>query len=163
MPFSLYDITVPTFIKHLKALTKIIDKAVAHVGEGNESKILELRLIEDMKAFTYQIQRMSDGAKGVATRLGGAEPVVWEDNEKTIPEVRERIRKTIALLESLDPKSMDGKEEVEYDLFGKFTLTGAKYVLEMAIPNFFFHYTTAYALLRKEGVPIGKMDYIGMV
>lgn len=163
MPFSLYDVTVPVFIKNLKSLEKIIEKGVAHFGAANDSKIAELRLIEDMQPFTYQIQRLSDACKGVATRLGGATPVTWEDNEKTIPELQERIRKSIAILESLDPKSMDGNEDTVFELFGKFKLTGKKYAFEMAIPNFFFHYTVAYGLLRKEGVPIGKKDFLGVV
>lgn len=94
--------------------------------------------------------------------MGGVAPQAWADNEKTFPELQERITKTIAILESVDPKSMDGKDDIEIEI-GQRKTTGRKYVLEFVIPNFYFHHVMTYALLRKEGVPIGKKNYLGLV
>jgi uncharacterized protein len=107
---------------------------------------------------------VSDTAKGLAIRVAKATPESWEDNEKTSPELQERIKKTIAFLEKVDPKSMDGMEDQEVVLKTgavEKKLTASNYVLGFAIPNFYFHTVTTYALLRKEGVQIGKKDYLG--
>jgi hypothetical protein len=99
-----------------------------------------------------------------AVRVTKAESVSWEDNEKTFAELQERLAKTIAYLEALDPKSFEGKDDAEVILpqrSGELKFTGTTYVTKFAIPNFYFHFVTAYGLLRKEGVPIGKGDYLG--
>jgi hypothetical protein len=160
---SLYDITIPPFIRQLKMLSTILEKGQAKFA-GNESTLIESRLIADMGPLTYQIQRVSDTAKGVAVRLGKMEPEAWADDEKTFPELQERLRKTIAFLEKVDPRSMDGMEEKEIvmRLGGvERRWTGSGYALKFAIPNFYFHSVTTYALLRKEGVDVGKEDYLG--
>jgi len=162
-PLSLYDITIPPFIKQLQMLSNILEKGQAKFA-GSEATILESRLVADMQPLTYQIQRVSDTAKGVAVRLGKAEPEAWADNEKTFPELQERVKKTIAFLEKLDSKSMDGMEEKEIVLKtggGERKMSGTSYALGFAIPNFYFHSVTTYALLRKEGVDVGKKDYLG--
>lgn len=97
-------------------------------------------------------------------RLGKVEPEAWADDEKTFPELQERIKKTIAFLEKVDPKSMDGLEEKEIVMktgAGERKMTGKSYTLQFAVPNFFFHSVTSYALLRKEGVDIGKSNFLG--
>lgn len=165
---SLYDVSVPVFIRAFENLDRIIDKGAAFFAEQgrSESELTGLRLIADMAPLAAQIQRASDTAKGVVTRVAGAENVPMADEEQTIADLKARIAKTIAVLKSADRASFDGKENATVEIKTPnrtMTFTGQDYVLGFALPNFFFHVTTAYALLRKEGVPIGKMDYLGPV
>lgn len=159
MSLSLYDVTIPPFIRNLKTLSSLLTKALAHTA-SNETPLLESRLIADMQPLPYQIQRVSDTAKGVAVRVAKVTPEAWADDEKTFEELQARIAKTIAFLEKVDPKSMDGMDDEEVSFSGR-TLKARDYVLHAAVPNFYFHFVTAYGLLRKEGVPIGKQDYLG--
>lgn len=109
------------------------------------------------------MQSSCNTAKFVVSRIGGKEDVFFEDNEKTFDELQGRIAKTIELLESVDPPSFDGKEDQEIIMeskMGNFRFTGQRYVSEFAIPNFHFHLTTAYCILRQQGAPIGAMDYL---
>jgi len=165
---SLYDVSVPVFIRALENLDKILDKGAAYFAEKGraEGELSESRLIEDMHPLTAQIQRASDTAKGVVTRIGGADNVPMADEEKTIDDLKARIAKTIAVLKSADRAAFDNKEDATVEIVTPsrtLVFTGKSYILEFCIPNFFFHVTTAYALLRKEGVPIGKMDYLGAI
>ncbi len=163
MTLSLYDVSIPPFIHSLKSLSAILEKGRLHAS-ADEASLIESRLIDDMGALPFQIQRLSDTAKGCAVRVGKAEPVAMEDNEKTFPELQARIAKTIEVLEKLDPKSMDGMEDEEIVMklrSGERRLKGRNYVLSYAVPNFYFHLCMAYAILRKEGVQIGKTDYLG--
>jgi len=163
MPLSLYEVTIPPFLHGLKSLSAFLEKGRVHAS-GSEATLLESRLIADMQALPYQIQRISDTAKGLAIRVGKAEAVTWEDNETTFPEMQSRITKTIEFLEKLSPACMDGMEDAEVVMKtrgGERKLTGTSYIQTWAIPNFYFHLCMAYAILRKEGVPIGKLDYIG--
>jgi hypothetical protein len=117
-----------------------------------------------MGALSFQIQRISDTAKGCAVRVGKVEPVPLQDNETTFPELQARIAKTIEVLEKVDSKTMDGMQDEEVVMKmrdGERKFLGRNYVLNYAIPNFYFHLCMAYAILRKEGVQIGKMDYLG--
>jgi uncharacterized protein len=162
MTLGLYDITIPPFIHGLKTLSAILEKGRLHAS-ADEASLLKSRLIADMGALPFQIQRISDTAKGCAVRVGKIEPVAMEDNETTFPELQARISKTIEVLEKVDPKSMDSMEDGEVIMklrVGERKLTGRNYVLNYAIPNFYFHLCMAYAILRKEGVPVGKMDYL---
>ena len=163
---SLYDISVPVFIRALRNLDAILDKGAAYFAEQGrpESELTEARLIADMKPLTAQIQRASDSAKGVAVRVGGVENVAMPDDEVTIADLKARLAKTIAFLEAVPREGFDGKEEAVVELVTPnrtMTFTGRDFVLDFAIPNVFFHVTTAYALLRQAGVPIGKRDYLG--
>jgi len=163
MTLILYEITIPPFIHGLKTLSAILEKGRLHAS-ANEASLLESRLIGDMAALPFQIQRASDTAKGCAVRVGKAEPVPMEDNETTFPELQSRIAKTIEILEKVNPESMDGMEDAEVVLKiggGDKKVTGRLYVLKYAIPNFYFHLCMAYAILRKEGVQVGKSDYLG--
>ena len=166
MSLSLYDISIPVFLRAFQNLSEILKKGEAFADENGlpHSELLQARLISDMAPLTAQIQRVSDTAKFVAVRLGGIDNVPMEDNEETFADLHARIGKTVALLRALPSDAMDGKEEAEVVLKTRdstATFTGRDYLLQFAIPNFFFHMTTAYALLRHKGVPIGKMDYLG--
>lgn len=120
-----------------------------------------------MKHPTYtnnQLERVSDICKGLAVRLGGVENVTFEDNETTFAQTLERITKTIAFLESVPKEAFDNKEGTEVNIQAgskTWTFTGLNYVNDFVIPNFYFHLVTTYALLRKEGVPVGKLDFLG--
>ena len=163
MSFSLYTISIPLFIRGLTNLSAILTKATTHAAETNtqQSTLLEARLAPDMYPLPAQIQRVSDTAKGVAVRLGGIDPVAMEDNETTFEELQARIAKTIEVLKGVGEDSMNGKEEAEIVLMKGFEFTGRDYLLHFALPNFYFHVTAAYAILRNAGVPVGKMDYLG--
>ena len=166
MPVSLYDLTVPAFLRAFANLSAILEKGQAFAAaEGRAPESLtEARLIADMAPLTAQIQRASDTAKGAVVRLGGLENPSFPDTEKTFAEMQERIEKTVAFLKSVDPAALEGKEEAEVVLKAggtSLTFTGRDYVLNFVLPNFYFHVTTAYALLRQQGVPIGKRDYLG--
>ena len=161
MSLSLYDITIPVFIRNLRTLSTLLEKGRDHAStHSSEAALIEGRLFADMGNLSYQIQRVSDTCKGCAVRVAQATPEVFEDTETTFPELQERIKKTIAFLEKVDPKAMDGREEAEVEVAGR-KLKGTDFVLGFAIPNFYFHMVTAYGILRKEGVPVGKKDYFG--
>jgi hypothetical protein len=162
----MYQASVPVFIRMLSNLSAILDKAVAQA----EAKKLDLsvltqsRLAPDMLPFTFQIQTATDSVKGCAARLAGIEIPSFPDTEKTFPELKARIAKTIDFLKSVKPEQIDGSEERSVTLklrSGEVHFTGQSYLLGFVLPNFFFHVTTAYALLRHNGIDIGKQDYIG--
>ncbi|KAF5877664.1 putative family transcriptional regulator protein [Botrytis fragariae] len=165
MAVSLYDISVVPFIKSLKTLStspELLAKGQAHFED--ESKIINAKLIDDMGDLIFQVQRVSDSAKGLAVRVAGAESVALEDNEKDFAGLYTRINRTIEILEALPSTSTDGKEDTEVVLklpSGDLKFTAKDYVLNFAIPNFYFHVVTAYNILRKEGVPVGKFDFLG--
>lgn len=166
MKTSLYTVTIPVFIKTLTNLSNFLDKAVLHAENKkfDPETLLQSRLAPDQFPLVRQIQRASDAAKSFAPRLCGEEPPSIPDTEKTIADLKVRIDKTIEILKAVKPEDVDGKED--YDqvrlsyLPGK-RLTGFVYATELTIPNFFFHVTTAYAILRHNGVDLGKMDFIG--
>lgn len=165
---SLYDVSVPLFLRALRNLDAILDQGAAWAAEQGrpESVLTEARLIEDMQPLTAQVQRASDAAKFVCARIGGIEVPAMADDEQTIAELKARIAKTIAVLDGVPRDAFDGKEDVPVELKTRratMLFTARSYLLDFALPNFFFHVTTAYALLRQAGVPIGKMDYIGPV
>jgi hypothetical protein len=165
---SLYDVSVPVFIRALEILDGLLDKGAAYFAEQGrpESALTGARLIEDMHPLIYQIQRLSDTAKGVVTRVAGGENVPMADDEQTIADLKARIAKTIEVLKNADRAGFDDKETATVELKTPnrtMVFTGQSYVLGFAIPNFFFHVSMVYALLRKEGVPIGKTDYLGPI
>ena len=165
MPLSMYQASVPVFVRGLSNLRGILAKAVAHAQTRKiqESVFFSARLYPDMFPLSRQVQIASDHAKGVA-RLAGMEPPSYEDNEQTFAELASRIDRTIAFLGTLKPEQVDGSEErmVSRKLGGKMmTFKGQDFLLSVALPNFFFHMTTAYAILRHNGVELGKSDFIG--
>jgi uncharacterized protein len=166
MSFAIYDASIPAMIRMLKNLSAIIDKAVAQAPAKNLAlqELLDARLAPDMFAFPRQIQIASDAAKGCAARLVGAEPPSWPDAEKTFPELKERIAKTVAYLESIDPAQCAGAEDRTIEVKTRdrtLEFSGRDFVNHFALPNFFFHITTAYGLLRMKGIDVGKLDYLG--
>ncbi|MBI5457995.1 DUF1993 domain-containing protein [Candidatus Kaiserbacteria bacterium] len=169
METNLYTVTIPPMMKALGALSKILDKAAAYAESKKtpkrafEEALMNDRLVFDQFPFAAQVRIACDNAKGGAARLAEVEIPAFEDNEKTIAELQARIEKTLAFLKTIKPEQVIGKEAIQVSLpywDGKHT-TAFEYVTEYLLPNFFFHVTTAYAILRKNGVPLGKSDYIG--
>ncbi len=168
MPLSLYESSIPTLRRGLENLAHILTKGAEHFEAGGvpESEWLDYRLIADMATLPRQIQMSTDTAKNLAARLGGATAPAFADEEKTVAELHERIAKTIAYIDSITADSMDGREDAEIVLplpRATLTFTGASYLQSFALPNFFFHLTTAYAILRSKGVPLAKLDFLGAI
>ncbi len=166
MAIPLYELTVPVFSRGFRTLSEILRKGEAHAeAQGWDPAVLTAaRLIDDMAPLTAQIQRASDTAKGCVVRLGGAENVPFEDNEVTFADMHHRIDATLAFLANAKAEPMNAAEDHHVSVVTRtrtMNFTGRSYVLTFALPNFFFHVTTAYALLRQRGVPIGKMDFLG--
>jgi hypothetical protein len=166
MNISMYQASAPRFINMLNNLSAILDKAQAH-AEAKKIDPLVLtadRLFPDMLPLARQVQIASDGAKGAVARLAGVEIPKYEDTEQTFAELKARIAKTIAFVQSIKPAQLEGTEdkEVVLKLGGKDVMfKGMQYLLGHALPNFYFHVVTAYNILRHDGVEIGKRDYIG--
>ena len=162
MAHPLYDASVPIFTHFLQALSRLIDKA-AESGVP-EAQILEARLAPDMFAFPRQVQIATDMAKGAVGRLTGTQPPSWPDDEASLADLKVRLAKALAYLQSADPEAFEGSESREIELTAsgrQLRFTGASYLHGFATPNFFFHVTTAYGLLRNAGVKLGKPDFFG--
>lgn len=168
MATELYELTIPVLVRALRNLSAILEKGATHAkARGiDPATLIQARLIEDMRPLSAQVQLATDSAKGAAIRLGGLDPYPLPDTESSFAELQERIGKTIAFLEATPRDRIDGREEAAIVLQtpgGDLRFTGRSYALGFVLPNVFFHVTTAYALLRQSGVPIGKMDYLGPV
>ena len=166
MTISMYAASVPVFKQMLGSLAAVLAKGAAHAEARkiDPSALLTERLAPDMFALTRQVQIASDTAKGAAARLAGVEMPKYEDNEQTFAELAARIEKTIAFLDTIPASAIDGSEERDIVLTmrsGDLHFKGERYLLHWALPNFYFHVTTAYALLRHDGVEIGKRDFLG--
>lgn len=166
MTLSVYQASVPVFARGLTNLRAVLQKAHDHaLTKGFEPSILlSSRLYPDMHPLTRQVQIASDAAKFCIARLAGIEPPKYEDVETTFDELYARIDKTLAYLEGFDAAKLEGSESRTVMLTmrtGKHELQGDVYLLHFALPNFFFHLTTAYAILRHNGVELGKFDYLG--
>ena len=162
---SLYAASVPQLSKMLQNLDAWLDKAAAHAKAKNfdPNVLTEARLAPDQYPLTRQVQGACDAAKFAAARLTGKDAPSHPDNEKTIEELKQRIRKVVDYLATYQEKDFDGAKERVVSLpflEGKVVSTG-DYLNEMALPNFYFHVTTAYAILRHNGVDLGKRDFIG--
>lgn len=168
MALSIYNISVPALLRGLSVLSALIEKAEAYAAEKNinPTVLVNARLAPDMLPFSGQIQRVSDTAKGVIGRLTSIETPKFPDEETNFAELRERIAKTEAFLQGVDPSAFDGADQKEVTLnFGKLktVLSSEDYILKFVLPNFYFHVTTAQNILRHNGAPVGKLDYIGPV
>jgi hypothetical protein len=170
MNISMHNASVTTFLRVLRALAAILDKAENWVTERKiePNAILQSRLAPDMFTFTRQVQIVTDNAKGAAARLAGQTPPSFPDNEASFAELKARVAKTIAYLESMPAAAYEGSESRPIKLMlgppGKQTemnFTGLDYLLHFATPNVYFHHSMAYALLRHNGLDIGKRDYVG--
>lgn len=168
MSLSMYQASVPVFLRGLKNLSAILEKAVAQAAERkiDPAVLLHDRLAPDMFPFVRQVQIATDHAKGASARLAGIEVPRYEDIEKSFEELQQRLARVADFLQSIGPDRIDGSDEREISLpIGGRSLTfkGRQYLLNFALPNFFFHSTTAYAILRHNGIAIGKQDFIGKV
>lgn len=166
MTISVYDVTVPVFTRMLTNLLAIMDKAEASAGERKFDTVVfsDMRLAPDMIPFRGQVMIATDHVKGCVSRLAGREIPSWPDTEHSFAELRARIQKALDLLETVKREDLEGGEgrDVTLKLGGQdVTMSGLTYLTERALPNFFFHITTAYDILRHAGVPVGKRDYIG--
>jgi uncharacterized protein len=166
MSISMHSASVPIFVRMLGNMNTWLDKAEAHAKEKKfESSVyLSARLAPDMLPFTAQIQIACDAAKFCMSRISGVEAPKFEDNEATLADLRERVRKTIDYVSSVPADAIDGTDAKDITVprrAGPMTMKGETYLKQFVLPNFFFHVTTVYALLRHYGVDLGKADYLG--
>ena len=166
MPISMYQASVPRFINILGNLSNILDKAQAHIDAKKiaDATLTTYRLFPDMLPMTTQVQIACDAAKGVVARLAGVDIPAFEDNEATLADLKARIAKTIAFIQTITPAQIDGTEDKDIVVKRGDKEThykGMQFLLGHAIPNFYFHVTTTYNILRHNGVEIGKRDFLG--
>jgi hypothetical protein len=164
----MYRASVPAFLKMLNSLSAILDKAEAYAVERKiePEVLLNWRLAPDMFPFTRQIQIAADFAKGTTARLAGAEVPKYADDETSFAQLKARIAKTVKFVEGFAPKDIDGSEgrDIALTVGGQeMHFKGEPYLVHFALPNFYFHAATAYAILRRCGIEIGKRDFIGAV
>ena len=166
MHLSLYDVTVPVLIRELRILDKLLDLGQAHADSAGiaHDDLLNGKLAEDMMTLIQQVQRVSDTAKLTAVRIGGVANVSMPDEEASFVQLKQRIAATISFLEGVPADAINAnanKDVSRKTSKGERTYSAKNYVFEFALPNFFFHMTTVYAILRHKGVPVGKNDYLG--
>jgi len=166
MSISMYQASVPRFVNILGNLSNILEKAQVHADAKklDAAALTTYRLFPDMLPMTTQVQIACDTAKGVVARLAGVEIPVHEDNEKTLADLKARIAKTIAFIQAVQPEQIDGTEDKDIVIKRGDKETrykGMQFLLGHALPNFYFHVTTAYNILRHNGIEIGKRDYLG--
>lgn len=169
MPISLYQLSVPALVRGLHNLSAQIDKGIAYAREQgmDPAELVQARLAPDMLDFSGQVQRASDTAKFGGARLSAdAQPPSFPDEETTLEALQDRIAKTIAYLRGVPAEAIDGGEQREIRFKAgprELHFTGEDYARGFLLPNFYFHATAAYALLRHKGVPLGKLDYLGKI
>jgi hypothetical protein len=166
MATELHDLTVPAFLRGFSAMAAFLAKAREHADAQGipHDTLLEARLFEDMAPLTGQVQRASDAAKFALARLSATEAPAMPDTEASFDELQARIAATADYLKSIPADKVNGREDADIELKtpnGSFPFKGTQYVQAFALPNFYFHVTTAYAILRHQGVPLGKADYLG--
>lgn len=166
MHMSMYQASVAIFLQRLPALSRLLDKAIAHAAEHgtDPAHLVSASLAPDMLPLKKQIHIATDHAKGCAARLAGVDIPVFEDTETTLEELKARIAKTVDYLQTLEPAQIDGSEDRPVTVTirtGELQFNGLSYLQTFALPNFFFHVVTAYDILRNQGVPLGKRDYLG--
>jgi hypothetical protein len=166
MSISMYESSIPVLIRNLNNLSAFLVKAANHASEKDidGGVLASSRLFPNMLPLTSQIQIACDVSKGAAARLSGIEAPSYEDNEASFEELQTRIAKTVKFLESIPAEKIDGSEEKEITLKAgptEFKFSGKTYVQNFVLPNVYFHATTAFNILRHNGVEIGKMDFLG--
>lgn len=166
MTISMYQASAPVLLLQLNALSAMLDKAEAFAAaQGiDPATLIEARIAPDMFAFARQVQIASDMAKGGIARLAGREAPSYADDETSFAELKARIARTIAFIGSVEAEAIDGSETRPIVLKlrnRELALVGQPYLLHFVLPNFFFHVTTAYAILRAQGVPLAKADFLG--
>jgi uncharacterized protein len=168
MPISMLEASTPRFVAGLRNLSAFLSKAQAHAAEHkwDDNVLLQARLFPDMFPLVRQVQITCDTARGAVARLADVEVPRYEDTETSFEELQARIQKVIAFIEQVDGSKLEGSESRPIQLklrVGDLHFVGNQYLLGWAWPNFHFHMTTAYAILRHNGVPLGKMDFLGKV
>lgn len=166
MSLSMYKASAPVYTQFLNALSNVLKKAAAHAEAKkiDPSVLINARIAPDMFALARQVQIATDHAKGSLARLAGVDIPSFPDTETTFEELQARIAKTVDYVKTFKPEQIDGTEEREIVLtFGtqKFPFDGQTYLIQFALPNFYFHISMAYAILRHNGVEIGKRDFMG--
>lgn len=166
MAFSIYDASTPVFQQMLKNVAALLDKGAEYAKAHNisEEELLSSRLHPDMFDLKRQIQIATDHAKGAAARLSGTDVPAFPDAEVTVADLHARIRKTLDFISSVTPEQFNGGEDRAIKLvfpWATYEFTGARYLTYWALPNFFFHVTTTYDILRHRGVAVGKADFLG--
>lgn len=166
MTLSMYQASIPVFLKTLGNLSEILRKAEAYAAAKkiDPSVLISARLAPDMFPLSRQIQIATDATKGFAARAAGVDVPSWPDTEATFAELQARIGKATDFLKTFKPEQIDGSEDKEVKLKvggNDLTFKGQFYLLHFAIPNFFFHVATTYAILRHNGLEIGKKDFLG--
>ena len=167
MAITMHSASAPIFVRMFGNLLVWLDKAQAHAEQRkfDPNNYLGLRLAPDMLPFARQVQIASDTAKGCMARLAGVEAPKWDDNETSLEELRARVRKTLDYVNSVSAAQVDGSEGREITIPRRsgepLVFNGETYLKHYALPNLYFHLTTAYALLRHGGVELGKGDYLG--
>ena len=168
MSLSMYQASLPVLVRGLEQLDNILGKAAAHAEAKkiDPSVFVNARLAPDMFALARQVQIATDNAKGCAARLAGVEVPSYADTETTFPDLQARVAKTIAFVKGFTAAQIDGSEarSVTLKIGGnELKFTGADYLFRLVLPNFYFHLTTAYDILRHNGVELGKPDYLGKI
>lgn len=168
MSLSMYEASIPVLARMLGNLSNLLKKGEANAqARGIDPKVfIESRLAPDMYPLARQVQIASDMAKGCAARLAGVEVPSWADTESSFEELQGRIGKTLDFIKGIDAAQLEGSEARTVVLkmrSGDLSFSGRDYLLGFALPNFYFHVTAAYAILRHNGVDVGKLDYLGGV
>jgi len=167
MTISMYAASVPLLKQMLQNLDAILTKAQAHATEQkiDPAVLLQARLYPDMFPLVQQVQIASDNAKGIAARLAGVEIPSFQDTEQTFEDLHARIAKTLDFINTIEPQQVNGSEERDVVVYKgapyEMQLQGQTYLIHFGLPNFLFHVTMAYAILRNNGVDVGKSDFIG--
>jgi hypothetical protein len=168
MALSLFDVSIPVLVRGLGNLSVIIDKAVAHAEAKklDAAALTQARLFPDMFPLVRQVQIACDTAKGAAARLAGIEIPQHQDNETTLPELKQRIAKTLDFIQGIKASQLEGAETRSIEIKGAnrtLSFTGLSYLNNFVLPNFYFHESISYAILRHNGVEVGKNDYLGAI
>ena len=167
MSLSMHQVSIPVFVRGLQALSGLLQKGAAHAAETGvaEEALINAQLAPDMLTLAGQVQRASDTSKLSGQRLSGVAAPSMPDTETTLDQLVQRVNDTIAYLETIEPKALDGAEDRTVELnFGpdnRHVFRGDDYLFGFALPNFYFHVAIAHGILRSQGVPVGKVDFIG--
>lgn len=166
MTISMYKASVPVFVQFLTALSNVLDKAEAHIETKKLDPLyfMNLRMYPDMFPFVRQVRAVTDHAVNACSKLAGIDPVKFEGNENSIADLKARVAKAVDFIKAIKPEQIDGTEDKEITMTfpnGERKFTGQALLLNFSLPNFYFHDATAYGLLRKNGVDIGKRDFMG--
>ena len=166
MPVNMHEISLPVFVKHLNGLAACMKKAQATYAEKkyDEATLLHYRFYPDMFSFSKQVQIATDHARNFAGQLAGVQAPKYEDTEKSLAELIERVEKTVNWLKTIKPEQIDGTEEKSVTVkrpTGEVQMKGLELLLHRTMPNFMFHCTTAYDIMRHNGVELGKRDFMG--